>query len=365
MQTAAEKFYIRGKTLSTLGAIFQPNELIIDNGADLSEPVSQYRGVAQGDSISPLLFVLFINNLLTRLERRKILAKMFADDLVVASPDVEELQRALSALTIWCHENEMVINTEKTKAVKFRKAGATGKATLYINRTPIEFVQNFKYLGIIMQPALGFGNHVNELLTRTAKTIMCLGNLQKLPLTLAMKIYEIKIMPLIRYGMASISPKLAKCSMTVLDRGKLLFLKATLGLSKHTSNTFVLAMTGEKTLCENLKDMGYEFNETAWKDYSDELERKRADFDIEEYAAGPAFHSEGWKLANRKNRAHTCRITYHGYHHKICTRKDFFVNYDESCTCKYCGEKRINRHHILKCTYFKDRTISEIVREIL
>lgn len=364
IQAASGKFGIKGKMLNAIKSVLEPNSLIIDNGADLSEPVPQHRGLPQGDSVSPLLFVLFINSLLERLERRKVFVKMFADDLVTASENIDELQQALSALSIWCQENSMTVNTSKTKALKFRRAGSTGNRKLYVNRTEIEFVQSFKYLGITMQPALGFHEHVNQLLTRTASAIVCLAELQKMPLTLAMKIFEIKIMPTLRYGMRCISPRLSKTVMEKLDRNKTIFLKATLGVSKHTSNTFVLALAREKTLCEDLKDQGHEFDEEAWGEYAKDRTARINEYHAQNYISGPAFLSDGWRLANRKNRALICRTTYHGYHHCICSREDFFENQNDLCTCKYCGEKRIDRHHILKCIYFKGKTISEIVSEI-
>ena len=77
LQAVADKFDIRGNILNTFRSVLQPNKLTIDSGADLSDPVTQYKGVAQGDLISPLFFVLFINTLLLRLERRRVLAKMY------------------------------------------------------------------------------------------------------------------------------------------------------------------------------------------------------------------------------------------------------------------------------------------------
>lgn len=305
---------------------------------------------------------MFANSLLERLERRKVLVKMFADDLVIASGDADETQRALTTMSIWCEENSMSVNVEKTKIVKFRKAGPQGKKQLYINRIPVEIVQQFKYLGVVMQPALKFGEHVDSLLTRTATTIACLGNLRKLPVDLALKIFDIKIMPTIRYGMRSIAPRLAKTSMINLDRCKTLYLKAVLGLSRHTSNTFVLALVREKTLCEDLSGMGYKFE--PWSDYMANIETRRSNYREQEYETGPAFSQEDWKLENRIDRAEICRTTYHGYHHKLCTKEDFYTKPDDRCSCKYCGKKKIDRMHILKCKHFDKMSIRRIVREV-
>ena len=164
--------------------------------------------------------------------------------------------------------------------------------------------------------------------------------------------------------MSNIEPKLAKTSMEDLDKSKTLFLKATLGVSKYTSNTFVLTLTREKTLCEDLHEMGYHFNETVWKEYKETIEAKRTKCQNEDFSEGPAFKGETWREANQKNRALICRTTYHGFHHKICQREDFFESESDLCTCKYCGMKRMDRHHILKCIYFRNRTIRSIVDEI-
>ena len=119
--------------------------------------------------------------------------------------------------------NDMVNNTEKTKAMKFGKAGALGKQKLFIDRTSIEFVLRFKYLGVLLQPALGFHDHI--------------------------------------------APKPARTTTLKLDGCKTPHLKSTLDLSTHTSNTFVLALTAGQTLCEDPKDMGYEFK--VWEEYAE------------------------------------------------------------------------------------------------
>ena len=190
IQAVSERFDIGGKLMRILISILEPNKLVVDTGYARSRPIDQEKGIIQGGSVSPLLFVMFVNSLLERLERRKVLAKMFADDLVIAGEDADEVQRSLAALSIWCEENGILVNVETATIVKFRKAGAQGEMKLFIDRKQIEFVQHFKYLGIIMQPALRFNDRIEHRSTGTAAAIACLGNLRKLPIDLALKLIQ-------------------------------------------------------------------------------------------------------------------------------------------------------------------------------
>ena len=133
--------------------------------------------------------------------------------------------------------------------------------------------KKFKYLGITLQTALKFSEHVEKLRSKTATAIVCIENLPKLPIELAMKIFDLKIMSMIKYGMKIVSPNVARSSMENLDRCKSAYIKAMLGLSRHTSNTFVLALTNQKTLCETLRKENYVVE--AWNEYAQNLEGKR------------------------------------------------------------------------------------------
>ena len=63
-------------------------------------------GIVQGSGIGPILFIIFINDLIAALERYGVYCKLFADDLklylrVVDSCDINKLQLALDALVDW------------------------------------------------------------------------------------------------------------------------------------------------------------------------------------------------------------------------------------------------------------------------
>ena len=65
-----------------------------------------------------------------------------------------------------------------------------------------------------------------------------------------MKIFDLKIMTMIKYGMKIISPNLAKVAMENLDRCKSAYIKTILGVGRNTSNTFILVLMNQKTICE-------------------------------------------------------------------------------------------------------------------
>ena len=63
-------------------------------------------GVIQGSAIGPLMFLIFINELISLLENHGIKVKLFADDVklylrVVNDADIIKLQSALDTLSDW------------------------------------------------------------------------------------------------------------------------------------------------------------------------------------------------------------------------------------------------------------------------
>lgn len=86
-------------------------------------------GVPQGSILGPVLFLLYINDIVNIKGRKKMV--LYADDTNVFFSGVDaheicaEANKWLINLNKWLTSNKMQLNTEKTKYLLFRSKGPT------------------------------------------------------------------------------------------------------------------------------------------------------------------------------------------------------------------------------------------------
>ena len=115
-----------------------------------------HAGVKQGDPLSPVLFILFINDILDSLanendatlaiDEMNLFMLLYADDAVLFSKSAETLQNMLNRLHTYSSIWGLKVNTEKTKIMIFEKGPKT-YIDIFYNDILLEVVDSFKYLG--------------------------------------------------------------------------------------------------------------------------------------------------------------------------------------------------------------------------
>ena len=114
-------------------------------------------GTKQGGVISPRIFTLYMDELIHRLRKRGIgchLIELFiaclfyADDLCLIAPTRSAMQEMLLICQEYCSEFCLTFNVKKSKILLFGKTKSVEVDNLILNDKPLEFVHEWRYLGV-------------------------------------------------------------------------------------------------------------------------------------------------------------------------------------------------------------------------
>ena len=225
------------------------------------------KGVRQGCPMSPDLFNIYVNDIFKLVNNNndsdisldggiKINALMYADDLILLADSEKGLQKQIDKIEKYCEKWKLEINTKKTKIMVFNRGNKLLKRDIRLNGTVIESVKVFKYLGFtISAKNCSFAPTIDDLTTKANRAIFALNNkikISKLPIKLALKLFNAQILPILLYG-AEVWGPCMDFDYPTWEKGKIervhtQFLKRLLGCSIQTSNNMVRGEVGNRPL---------------------------------------------------------------------------------------------------------------------
>ena len=124
-----------------------------------STSFSLNNGLMQGESLSPTLFSILINDIVDAMTKCcsmgvdingvKMSVLKYADDIVLMATSPEGLQTRLDILKNYCEMNKLTVNVTKSKVMCVSKRRKKAHQTVFMyDDKQLECVENFKYLGI-------------------------------------------------------------------------------------------------------------------------------------------------------------------------------------------------------------------------
>jgi hypothetical protein len=135
------------------------------------------RGCPQGGVLSPLLWCLVVDELLTKLNNLHIYMQAYSDDgtIIITGKNLQQIcsktQGGINIAVKWCKENDLQIHPNKTNMVLFTKIRkTTGWTSPTIENVPIPLQPSFKYLGVTLDPKLTYKQHIQTKGESTVRT---------------------------------------------------------------------------------------------------------------------------------------------------------------------------------------------------
>ena len=172
------KFYgICGTSLKWFNSYLTSRTQYVDINGHCSKQKYITTGVPQGSILGPLLFIIYMNDIPACSEAFNFI--LYADDTsLFAALDISEdnfsqfLNIELDRVYEWLCCNKLSLNLDKTKFMFFHhhKKNIFGKVPVVkINNKMIERVQNFNFLGIIINENLNWKSHCDYIANKLTK----------------------------------------------------------------------------------------------------------------------------------------------------------------------------------------------------
>lgn len=165
---------IRGTLLSWINSYLSKRKLCVKINSVESYIFEATSGVPQGSHLGPILFLLFINDIVSVFKDVQVL--LFADDLKIykmirSIHDCHILQYNLDRLYHWCTINSLFLNIQKCQVIRFCKVQSHIIYEYSLNNVKLTPVAHIRDLGVTFDEKLTFVIHVNEITNRAVKML--------------------------------------------------------------------------------------------------------------------------------------------------------------------------------------------------
>ena len=247
---------LSSKLIRALQGVYDKVEFCVKyDNYRVSGNVTSHRGVKQGCILSPILFNLFINDIVAIMVREgiepptvgdfSVPALLYADDLILCSKTVSGLQRGLDRLEIYCREWGLTVNAEKTKVMTFKNGYVYGKneSWSYAGQ-PLDKVKSFVYLGLTLTMTGKWNQHIertkHKARIKATETLKIRSRIPDISTSILTNVYNAVVRSTLSYGAEIWGWDNTKD----LNQIQTYFLKCLTGVGRSTANSGILKEFG-------------------------------------------------------------------------------------------------------------------------
>ena len=226
--------------------------VVINGYSSNIKPVTA--GVPQGSVLGPLLFLVYINDIVEGIESN---IRLFADDtsiyVIIDDPHdaAECLNNDLLKIANWAKTWKVEFNPSKTKTILFsRRSNPVHQPGLFFTDIQIEEIASHKHLGLTLQNDCSWDKHIHDIIKRASPMVNCLRSLKyNLTRNTLNRMYTSFILPIFDYC-SHIYDNCTKTQAILLENLHLDALRTICGAVRGTSHAKIYEETSSYSLCE-------------------------------------------------------------------------------------------------------------------
>jgi hypothetical protein len=251
------KFDIKGNFFNTIKNIYCNDRACIKiSNNEVTETFDINQGVKQGCILSPLLFNIYMSDLpeILDFDLNEVHPKaehpsclLWADDIILLAESEEGLRKMLETMEKYCDENELILNSEKTKCMIFNKSGRLIRTHFSFKGIRLDTVRSYKYLGFIITPSGEITTGLKDLRDRAMKAFFKLKTSMDTSfnrnIKLTLKLLDTLIKPIL-LNASDFWGCLKTPKNNPIENLHRMACKYILGVQKQTSNIAVLLELG-------------------------------------------------------------------------------------------------------------------------
>ena len=150
---------------------------IVVVGGEESSTLPVISGVPQGSVLGPLLFLIFINDIVQQVSPGSSIS-LFADDIALYRPIISDLdysilQNDVTSLVVWINNSLLALQPTKCSymLISRRSSPRLPLPNILVQGTPLSLVSSVKYLGILINSDLSWSPHVANLCSKARKLV--------------------------------------------------------------------------------------------------------------------------------------------------------------------------------------------------
>ena len=187
---------------------------------EISNPLDVVSGVPQGSVIGPLLFIIFINDIITCLED-ECQIKLFADDAKIFScrknSNNDDLSRTLDNLCLWADKWQLRIAFEKCSTFSVGNMKVPS-CQYYLSGYQLQSVDRVKDLGVILTSDLKTSAHCSMISAKAySRSYLILKCFSSRDPELLIKAFKVYVRPILENVSPAWNPRLQK-DINILER---------------------------------------------------------------------------------------------------------------------------------------------------